>query len=285
MFGRTEMVGTARQVSPLVRAIPIIGFYSVSITTPNAVAKHSAAATLPQKGGASMYGAKFEGYSGLVSGRRGIAVLFALVAAGAACVVLLSGHTRAGAQATYSSYPALGGTGPTGLTIAASEQQAKEATGPVWMAQAAGEANSVGPEQVQHGRPEVSSIRKVDTGVPGALVWIAKSTSGGICVLASTGKPLPNGRVATAASCSTAAGGLSNGAAIELSGLLAGSSTEVLLAGVVPSGVSSLSAVLADGSTTTATVADNGWAVVTQSRPVAVAYSVGGTVHQVKVGG
>lgn len=224
------------------------------------------------------------GRSSLITGWRRIAVFSLLMAAGAACVVLLSGHSRASAV-TYAAYPALNASGPTGLTIATSDQQAKETQGPVLMAPTLSNTASVAPQQAHTGRLDVSSIRKVDVGVSGALVWIAKSSSGGICVLASTGKPLPNGHVATAASCSTVGESLANGATIELSGLLAGSPTTVLLAGVVPSGVSSLSAVLADGSTKTVTVTDDSWAIVTQSHPVEVSYSVAGTVHQVKIGG
>jgi hypothetical protein len=96
------------------------------------------------------------------------------------------------------------------------------------------------------------------------LVWIAKSASGGVCVLASSGRPAANGHVLTASSCSTA-DGLAEGASIELTGSLAGSPNRFLLAGVVPSGVSSVTAQLADGSTDTVDVSDNAWALETES--------------------
>lgn len=207
-------------------------------------------------------------------------MLLPAVALAAAGVWLLVDHAHASGAVTYASYPALEASGPTGLSIVTSEQQARETTGPVLMAPAAG-----APRQAGSARPEVASIRKVEVGVPGALVWVAKSLSGGVCVLASTGVPLPNGHVATASSCSTSGEGLLQGATVELSGLLTGSPGRVLSAGVLPSGVSSLSAVLADGSKRTLSISDGGWAMLSESAPVEVEYSRGGTVHQIELGG
>jgi hypothetical protein len=96
-------------------------------------------------------------------------------------------------------------------------------------------------------------------------VWIAKSMGGGICVLLWAHQP-PDSVPAVASSCSTNSEELGRGATTQLS-QLPNSPGKVYVAGVVPSSVGAMRVTLADGSTTTVGVTDNGWALETEGEP------------------
>lgn len=87
-------------------------------------------------------------------------------------------------------------------------------------------------------------------------MWIAKSIDGGVCVLSSRHRPI-KGVFSLGVGCDRVA---SAGATVE-SGNPAESGTTV--AGVVPSGVTSVVVTLANSATTTVPVTENAWALET----------------------
>jgi hypothetical protein len=170
---------------------------------------------------------------------------------------VLMGGSGAPATATQAasgvSYTALASSEPTGLPLVETHQPASSSSpsGPTWPAQ---------PPQEAAGRwPVTSSIRRLSLSVPGLSAWIARSGEGGICVLLYDGVPV-EGAGAVDMGCSTPEG-LARGASVEVSEI-PGMPGKVIAAGVVPDGVTSVSATMADGSTETTPVSGNAWARV-----------------------
>jgi hypothetical protein len=189
----------------------------------------------------------------------GLAVAIAVVVT---AVVLMdeNGQTARATEASeYAAYPALESNEPTGLPLVASHSASHEAgaSGPTFPMDA--------PEGIQPGWPVAASIRAVNSGDPGMSVWIAKSMGGGICVLLWAHQPADS-VPAVASSCSTSSEELGRGATAQVS-QLPDSPGKVYVAGVVPSSVGSVRVTLADGSTTTVGVTDNGWTLETEGEP------------------
>lgn len=183
---------------------------------------------------------------------RAAVPLMALV--GALILLDAGGAPATAVQAAGSvSYTALAGTGPTGLPLVESHQPASASnpSGPTWPAQ---------PPQEAAGRwPVTSTIRRLGLSVPGLSAWIARSGEGGICVLLYDGVPV-EGASAVDMGCSSPEG-FARGASVEVSEI-PGMPGKVIAAGVVPDGIASVTATMADGSTSTSPVKGNAWARV-----------------------
>jgi hypothetical protein len=196
-------------------------------------------------------------------GPRAILAL-AAIATLAAATVLLSGRgtqARADAASEYASYPALASTAPTGLTLVSAPASAPASApgGPTWPLDPPG-----GPHS---GWPIGSSIRRVAVDTSAISVWIAKAIGGGVCVLLSPNEST-HGVYGVGYSCSTGEGDLAQGATVEASAL-PGAAGTVYVAGVVPNDVSSVRVELADGSTVSAPVSDDAWALEAEAPPIA----------------
>jgi hypothetical protein len=189
-------------------------------------------------------------------------IVLVVVAAAVAALMQIGGHgsqARADSPDEYASYPALESTAPTGITLvpAPSSPQATPSSGPTWPLEP--------PNGTREGWPISTSIRRVSVAPTGISVWIAKAIGGGVCVLLSRNQP-NNGVYGVGYSCSTGEEDLADGATVEASAF-PGASGEYYIAGVVPSGVSSVRIVLADGASTTVAVADNAWALEVEGQP------------------
>jgi hypothetical protein len=193
----------------------------------------------------------------------------------ATVILLLVGQGKAGAQVTYASYPALSSSTPSGITVVTSPAQADAATGPIWDV----EGNS---EAATHG-VDISSAHEVAVGVAGLRLWIAKGSGGGVCVLALVSQPQSSGPVGPGASCAPASK-LASGAHLTLSGPTS-STAPAFVAGVVPSGVSSVSVEFADGTSTLVTVHDDAYALPTSAAVEAVTFASDGTEQHINLGG
>ena len=147
-------------------------------------------------------------------------------------------------------YAALGSAEPSGLALVDPGAPGSAApAGPEWPATAPAGAGGYWPV--------TASIRPLKLSVPGVRGWIARSLAGGVCVMLYYGVSY-EGRSAIGLSCSSPeeAG---TGTSLVVSGV-PGMPGRVIEAGVVPDGVSAVRTVLADGSTSTQQVSDNGWA-------------------------
>lgn len=194
---------------------------------------------------------------GLLAKRRSI--FAAGLCAAATAALLLAGHgANSGANAASAaaaSYAALDSQEASGLTLVSSHSAAPaagEGAGtphPSWPAQA--------PEGAGQHWPDATTIRRLTLSVPGLTAWIAASLEGGICVLLYAGEP-PDGNAAVYSSCS-AEGRLDRGASLDVSGI-PGKPGVTIDAGVVPDGVTAVTATLADGGSETLQVQDNAWA-------------------------
>lgn len=162
---------------------------------------------------------------------------------------------NASASTSLASYPALASDAPSELPLISTyhDRQPGEAFHPGYPA--------VAPAP---NLPVPSSIRKIPVSVPGVSLWIATTAEGGICKLAYLA-----GNPGMGVSCTSGGAGLASGVAGELTT----PSGEILYAGVVPDGVSSVTETLPDGSSVTIPVTDNGWAYVykPEGSPVASA--------------
>jgi hypothetical protein len=194
---------------------------------------------------------------------RGFLVLGLVAAAAAGGVALLSVSNEAGAQDTYAAYPVLNDAGPSGITTVSSESQAQTANGPIWGAGVGG--------------VEIASAREAEVNVAGQRVWVAKAVNGGICVLDLLEKL---GRKGPASSCASSSQ-LNRGATIEQFG----PGHETFLAGVVPSGVPSVSIVSTDATTTTVATNDNAYAIEASAPIESVSFASADGTQQVKIGG
>jgi hypothetical protein len=173
------------------------------------------------------------------------------MAAALATALLAGGGARAGASgASAPSYAALESTAPSRLPLVEShrQRQAGDPVGPTFPAQ---------PPEGATGWPVASSIRRLSLSEPGLSAWIARAADGGVCVLLYDGHPV-EGVSALDVGCSPPEG-VSRGASVEVSEI-PGMPGKTIAAGVVPDGVTSVSEVMADGSTETSPVSGNAWA-------------------------
>lgn len=172
-------------------------------------------------------------------------------------LLLSTGGSTATTSSVYAGYPALDATGPTELQLVSSHGAASTSQKPTWPLSA--------PEGAQNW-PLAESIRKLDVESPNDTVWIAKSLSGGICVLLWAHQP--TGDIPSiGASCSGSdEEDIQRGATTQVSEI-PGEPGVTHVAGVVPSTVSSVEVTLADGSTRMATVKDNAWSIEVTSAP------------------
>ena len=174
------------------------------------------------------------------------------LATAAAAIAAAGGSSAAAGPEAPASYKALEApAGPTGLRLGP-PAPAGEAPVPTFPAS---------PPAGAADWPVASSVRRLELGEPGMSAWIARSSQGGVCVLFYDGTPV-NGVAAVYAGCSTAEA-TNRGAAVEIAEI-PGQPGEVIAAGVVPDGVSSVSEAMADGSTATSTVSGNAWVRIGQ---------------------
>jgi hypothetical protein len=179
-----------------------------------------------------------------------------LAAAATLAAVLLGGGpagASTGAATPEPRYSALAGNEPTGLALVTSHHPRSpgDPVGPTWPAQA--------PEGAEGRWPVADTIRRVRLGVPGLSAWIARSASGGICVLLYDGVPT-EGISSVGLGCSGPER-LEHGASVEMLEV-PGMPGKAVAAGVVPDGVTAVRSTMADGSIYTAPVSDNAWARV-----------------------
>lgn len=208
---------------------------------------------------------------------RGILALGIPTAGIIAALMLLNGGRDAAIasnNSVVSNYSILSKQAPSTLAVVQSGSEAREVAAlhggqPVLVAEKGPGALGVEP----------ASVQEASLGDPNIQVWVGKTTSGGICVLAMVkGQP---GSYGPASSCTTQEG-ISKGAqlAFQKYGQKPG-----YLAGVVPNGVSSIAITLSNGSTVTASVVDNAYAVELQNEAVSVAFSTAGLSESSNLGG
>jgi len=154
---------------------------------------------------------------------------------------------RASSDPPSGLYPALKSTGPSGITLSSPGQRQGDST-PSFPVSPPGEA------VVAEHWPIASTIRAVRVNVPGISAWIAESYGGGVCALAWDGGT-PS---AVGFSCSPISD-LAQGAGVELRDMPSRPG-KVLKVGVVPSGTTSVSVTLPNGSAARAPVSDGAWA-------------------------
>jgi hypothetical protein len=187
--------------------------------------------------------------------RFGTLIAMALLAASATAGIVVL--TQASALDPYAAYPVLNKPGPSGLTTVTPGREAS-ARGPVW-----GEGV---------GRVDIATAREAEVSTPGLRVWVARRSGGGICVLA-----LQAGRKGPGSSCAPT----TRGATIELFG----AEHATFLAGVAPSGVSSVSVELSDGSVRTVPVRDDAYSLVLSASVESLTLTGGGPPERIAVGG
>jgi hypothetical protein len=193
---------------------------------------------------------------------RALRLLLALTLAASAVPVLVllfgAGKSAATANSAYADYPALNAAGSTELQLVGSHGSADASQRPTWPLSA--------PAGTQGNWPLAESIRKLEVQSPNMTAWIAKSLSGGICVLLWAHQP--DGDIPSiGASCSgESEEDDQRGATTEVSEV-PGEPGAVYVAGVVPSTVSAVAVTLADGSTRTVAVKDNAWSAEVQGAP------------------
>jgi hypothetical protein len=173
---------------------------------------------------------------------------------GVTAALLLGGGGAAASPAATPTYTALNSTEPSGLPLVTSHhpRQPGDPEGPTWPAEA--------PEGAAERWPMAESIRRLELSVPGLSAWIARSGSGGVCVLLYDGQPV-EGVSGVAMGCGTSER-LARGASVEVFDI-PGMPGKVIAAGVVPDGVAAVRWTMEDGSTYTAQVRDNAWARIT----------------------
>jgi hypothetical protein len=190
--------------------------------------------------------------------KRSILALSLVAVAVPISVLLLSASGSTATPASeYAVYPALQSNGPTELEFVSSHNGAHEGGRPTWPLQA--------PEGTSDW-PLAESIRKLNLQSPNMTAWIAKSLSGGICVLLWAHQPA-GGTPNIGSSCSgETEEDLKSGATAQVSEI-PGEPGRVFVAGVVPSTVASVIATMADGTTKTVAVDENAWSLEAESYP------------------
>ncbi len=194
------------------------------------------------------------------------ALAYALAAEG-------GGAAAAAPPSAGALYPALGSSGPVGLTFATAQQieaASPSRSGPAWRSE---------PDAYGAGTPVPATIRRLPSTDREAASWIAESGEGGVCVMVS-----PTRRVAgvypVGATCGEGQAALEHG--IELTYIYPDSDA-MLLAGVVPAGTSSVTVALADGTSASTSVSGDGWALTATSEPVS--YTMQPSGETVTIGG
>lgn len=187
--------------------------------------------------------------------RSRTAVVIGCIAAFATIAVVAL--TQASAQDPYSAYPVLSEAGPSGITTIR-PGQASTTPGPVW-----GEGV---------GRVEIATAREAEVSTPGLRVWVARRSGGGICVLA-----MQAGRKGPGSSCAPG----TTGATIELFG----AEHATFLAGAAPSGVSSVTVELSDGSVRTVPVRDDAYSLALTASVESLTLTGGGPPEHIAIGG
>lgn len=191
--------------------------------------------------------------------RRNALVLgLAAIAVPVSILLLSASGSSATLSSSYAAYPALNSAEPPGLEFVSSHESQGRGSRPTWPLQA--------PEGTQGGWPMAESIRPLPNESPNATEWIAKSLGGGVCVLLWAHQP-SGATPSIGYSCSEESEeGLRRGATTEVSEI-PGEPGRVDVAGVVPSTVSAVTVTLADGSSKTVPVSDDGWALETEGAP------------------
>jgi hypothetical protein len=193
-------------------------------------------------------------------------------ALGYALAVGAGGPAAAARQTASRLYPALASSGPTGITFATPAQVAAGSpgtNGPVWTKE---------PGAAGSGGPLAETIRRLPATGAAVTTWVAESAAGGVCVLISPTQAIGGG-YPVGAVCGEP-GAVEAGVA---GTFVYPGGNRFALAGVAPSGVSSVSVALADGSTVDTAVRSGGWAVGATSAPVGYTPEPGGTT--VTIGG
>jgi len=195
----------------------------------------------------------------------------AQAAAAVVLVVALNNHGSAGAATVYADYSALDSTAPSGIAIVSSRKEAEAATGPVWMGR-----NSAGAVE-----PEIAAARPVAVGVPGLRAWAARSTAGGICILAYASAPPGESRPGGLGVSCDSNGGWAHGATMEMT--VGGS--KPYLVGLAPNDVSSVTLRLDNGGSTTLPVSHNVYATPISDAASSVVFTTAGAQQTVNLGG
>lgn len=201
--------------------------------------------------------------------RATVAGLATLGALGlAAHTALAGGSSEAAPGAQFSALAT--GAKPTTLTVTDADSAAAAAaktSGPIWIDSPA--TNMV----------ESSTIRRVRSADPRVQVWVAKSTTDGVCVLAWA---TAIGR-GPGAACS-APDKPSDGAQLE-SSLSPADPAMRVISGVVPDGADSVAVTTADGATANVPVTDNAFVFTTSAGVKSMAFTAAGTDHVIDQGG
>jgi hypothetical protein len=195
--------------------------------------------------------------------------LGAIVATG-----LLTSQTGAGRalaaprpEAT-ASYPALLGDAPLGLIVSDAAAARQEGSAqPVWRTAADSSRNT----------PRPQTIRRLPASDPHLESWIAESSTGGICVLLSPARAV-NGVRAVGATCTNGPATLQAGTFLTYQ---YPEGREIALAGVAPSGVTSVLVTFADGTQQSSPVTGDGWSLQTAVTPISVTAEPTGSAVQI----
>lgn len=188
-----------------------------------------------------------------------------------------SGRARTGKAVTYADYPVLSHPGPSGISVvsvARAHTAATTKSGPIWV--------SVQPKSPYAVLPEIASAREVAHN--GKMrVWISKNSRGGVCLLmfhpdlASS----PTLDHSITAACGTA-DELARGTLLLERPLDSSLGTWVGL-GAVPSDVSHVSALLANGRIHTTQVVHNFYSIASM-RPIdAIDFTGDGIKQEIKL--
>jgi hypothetical protein len=192
------------------------------------------------------------------AGRSILALTLAAVAVPISILLLSASGSTATPASEYAAYPALQSNGPTELEFVSSHNGAHEVDRPTWPLQA--------PEGTQGNWPLAESIRKLNIQSPNMTAWIAKSLSGGVCVLLWPHQPTGD-TPSIGASCSgETEEDLKSGATAQVSEV-PDEPGRVFVAGVVPSTIASVTATMTDGTTKTVAVDENAWSLEAESYP------------------
>jgi hypothetical protein len=195
------------------------------------------------------------------AGRRSIlALTLAAVVVPVSIMLLSASGSTATPTSNYAAYPALQSNGPTELESVSSHDATHESDRPSWPLQA--------PEgSLSSNWPLAESIRKLNTDSPNMTTWIAKSLSGGICVLLWVHVPA-GGIQSIGYSCSgETEEDLNRGATTNISEV-PGEPGSVFVAGVVPSTVAAVRVTQTNGVTKTVMVNGNAWDLETEGDPL-----------------
>lgn len=186
---------------------------------------------------------------GLFAGTAGVVSAVALLAGGGGAV--------AATTSINATYPALNSVGSTGLQLVTAKQAETpgfKGSGPTWQTEASNSSS-----------PLPSTIRRLSSTAPNITSWIAKSAEGDPCLLTSPNHKI-HGVWVVSGGCATGPEGAEQGAMdVSYDEETPG---KVELAGVVPSGVTSVEVTFSNGSTETAQVSQNGWALEATGQPV-----------------